>query len=150
MEQKNKMYIIKKKKFLISKYTKLFITQGKKEKIERLLRLSFSLIKQIKKTNPLIVLLDFIKKTRPFCEVKNLRIKGSIHRIPVEIKQIRQKNLILRWLLSNSVIRNEKTIVQSLSKELLETTNLQSKTFKLCNETHKIAEANKIFTQFKN
>jgi small subunit ribosomal protein S7 len=137
-----------KKKFLLSKYIKSFIKQGKKEKTELLLKLSFSFIKKTKKLNPLTILLDFLKKARPFCEVKSLKIKGSIQRIPVEIKQSRQKSLLLRWLVTNT--HTENTIVEFLSKELLDTTNLQSKTIKLCDEMHKIAEANKIFTQFKN
>lgn len=144
------MNLIKKKKFLLSKYLKLFSQQGKKEKTEQLLKLSFSFIKKTKKTNPLIVLIDFIKKARPFCEVKSLKIKGSIQRIPIEIKQMRQRSLILRWLLINTRSRKENTIVESVSKEILETINLQSRTIKLCDEMHKISEANKIFTQFKN
>jgi len=139
-----------KKKLLISAYLKLFLKQGKQGKTEKLLKLSFSNIKKIKQRNPLILFLDFIKKARPFCEVKSLRIRGSIQKIPVIIKQTRQKSLVLRWLLTNTVNRSEKTIVESLSKELIETGALQSRTIKICDEMHKSAELNKIFIQFKS
>mmetsp|Transcript_12519 Transcript_12519/g.32328 ORF Transcript_12519/g.32328 Transcript_12519/m.32328 type:complete len:98 (+) Transcript_12519:4179-4472(+) len=80
-----------KKKLLISAYLKLFLKQGKQGKTEKLLKLSFSNLKKIKQMNPLLLFLDFIKKARPFCEVKSLRIRGSIQKIPVIIKQNRQK-----------------------------------------------------------
>jgi small subunit ribosomal protein S7 len=137
-----------KKKFVVSKYIKSFIKEGKKEKAEHLFKLTFSFIKKAKKVNPLIMLLDFIKKARPFCEVKSIKIKGSLQGVPIEIKQNRQKSLILRWLVTNE--RKENTIVDRISKELLDTVNLQSRTVKLCDEMHKIAETNKTFIQVKN
>lgn len=150
LKKANNMNLLKEKKFLVLKYLKLFIKKGKKERNEKLLKLSFSLIKNIQKKNALIVLLEAIQKAKPFCEVKSSKIKGGIQRIPVEIKQKRQKRLVLSWLLINTFTRNENTIVERLAKEVLETVLLQSKTIKMCDDLHKIVEANKTFTQFKN
>lgn len=143
------MYINKKKRLILN-YLKILLWEGKQEKAENVLKLSFALIKQLQSKNPLIVLLDCVKKAQPFCEVKSLKIKGNVHRVPVEIKHGRQKSLVFRWLLTNASTRSEHTFVESLSKEIIETTNLQSKTIKTCDEMHKIAEVNKIFTQLKN
>jgi len=143
------MYINKKKRLILN-YLKILLWEGKQEKAENVLKLSFALIKQLQSKNPLIVLLDCVKKAEPFCEVKSLKIKGNVHRVPVEIKHERQKSLVFRWLLTNASTRSEHTFVESLSKEIIETTNLQSKTIKTCDEMHKIAEVNKIFTQLKN
>ena len=143
------MYINKKKRLILN-YLKILLWEGKQEKAENVLKLSFALIKQLQSKNPLIVLLDCVKKAQPFCEVKSLRIKGNVHRVPVEIKHERQKSLVFRWLLTNASTRSEHTFVESLSKEIIETTVLQSKTIKTCDEMHKIAEVNKIFTQLKN
>jgi|SRR6056300_1097177 small subunit ribosomal protein S7 len=143
------MYINKKKRLILN-YLKILLWEGKQEKAENVLKLSFALIKQLQSKNPLIVLLDCVKKAQPFCEVKSLKIKGNVHRVPVEIKHERQKSLVFRWLLTNASTRSEHTFVESLSKEIIETTNLQSKTIKTCDEMHKIAEVNKIFTQLKN
>ena len=143
------MYINKKKRLILN-YLKILLWEGKQEKAENVLKLSFALIKQLQSKNPLIVLLNCVKKAQPFCEVKSLRIKGNVHRVPVEIKHERQKSLVFRWLLTNASTRSEHTFVESLSKEIIETTDLQSKTIKTCDEMHKIAEVNKIFTQLKN
>jgi small subunit ribosomal protein S7 len=142
------MLMLIKKKNLFSKFLKTFVKQGKKEKTEKKLKLSTALIKKVGKINPLIILLDFIKKVRPFSIIIFLKINGSFQKIPIEIKQNRQKCLILRWLIMNSNKRSENSIVEALSKELLETTNYHSRTIKFCNDTHKIAEANKTFTKF--
>lgn len=144
------MNLLKEKKFLVLKYLKLSIKKGKKESNEKLLKLSLSLIKNVQKKNALIVLLEAIQKAKPFCEVKSLKIKGGIQRIPVEIKQKRQKRLVLSWLLINTFTRNENTMAERFAKEVLETILLQSKTIKMCDDLHKIVEANKTFTQFKN
>ena len=142
------MYINKKKRVILN-YLKILLWNGKQEKAESVLKLSFALVKQLQLKNPLIVLLDCVKKAQPFCEVKSLKIKGNVHRVPVEIKHERQKSLVFRWLLTNAASRSEHTLVESLSKEIIETTTLQSKTIKTCDEMHKIAEVNKIFTQLK-
>lgn len=144
------MNLLKKKKFLVLKYVKLSIKHGKKQNKEQLLKLAFAYIKNITKQNPLIILLDAIQKAKPFCEIKSFKIKGSVQRIPIGIKEKRQKNLALNWLLLNSLKRNEKTIMECLAKELLETISLESKTIKMWEDVHKIVETNKTFTQFKN
>lgn len=144
------MSLIHKKKFILTKYLKLSFKNGKKESKEKSLRLIFSLTKRFKKINPLSILLDALQKAKPFCEIKSLRVKGSIQRVPVEIKQIRQKSLTLGWLLANTFSRNEYTFVDRLANELLDTSLLRSKTIRMCEDLHKIAEANKTFTQLKN
>jgi small subunit ribosomal protein S7 len=132
------------------KYLKLFLKQGKKETNERMLRLGFASIKKLKKVNPILIFLDAVNKARPFCEIRSLRVKGSIKRIPIEIKENRQKTLAMRWLILNMFNRTEKTLVECLTKEFLDTILLQSKTIKMRDDLHKIVETNKTFTQFKN
>jgi len=140
---------IKTKKIFGLKYLKLFINAGKKEFIEKRIKLGFAFIKKTTKISPLIILIDAIQKSKPFCEIKSLKIKGNIHRTPIEIKHKRQKQLVLNWLVINTLNRNENNFSQSFGNELLETVLLQSKTIKLCDDQHKIVEANKTFTIFK-
>lgn len=144
------MYLLKQKKFLILKYLKLLFKQGKKETNEKLLKLSFSFIKKFKKKSPLLIFLDSIQKAKPFCELRSLRIKGSIKRVPIDFKEKRQKSLALRWLLINTFVRNEKTAVECLTKEIVDTFLLQSKTIKMRDDLHKMVETNKAFTQLRS
>jgi ribosomal protein S7 len=134
-----------KKKYVVLKYINLFLNNGKKEKKESLFKLSLSYIKHLEMLNPIIIILKCIKKSQPFCEIKSIKIKGSLQKIPVEIKQSRQKNLIMRYLILNIKYRPEQNVFSAFSKEILYTIFFQSKTTKYLNELYKIAEINKIY-----
>ena len=133
------------KKTKILRYLKICLKKGNKEKSEKALKKAFALIKRFEKINPLIIFLNSFQKAKPFCEIKNLNIRGNLKKLPVIINKARQQNLTLRWLSSNALLRTEKTLTEKLSKELIETVLLQSKTIKLCDDLHKTVEANKTF-----
>lgn len=143
------MNLITQKKYLILKYLKLALKNGKKAKIEKNVALAFSEIKKNKKVHPLLIIVECIEKTKPFCEIKSVKVKGTMQRVPVELKQSKQKNLILRWLIINTFSRNEFSLAERIAKEIMDTTALSSRTIKMCDELHKAAEANKMFAQFK-
>jgi small subunit ribosomal protein S7 len=142
-------YFINTKKTKILKYLKIVLKNGHKEKSETVLKKVFALIKNNEKLNPLLIFLDSFQKAKPFCEIKNLNIRGNIKKLPVTINKTRQQGLALRWLSINALSRNELTLSEKLSKELIETVLLQSKTIKTCDELHKAVEANKAFIVVK-
>ena len=109
-----------------------------------------SIIKKKSKKEPLVFFRDVINKSKPFCEVKSIRISGTNYKVPVEIKSGRQKILALKWLVLNSSRKLELPLSSSLAKEFIDTNNLTSKTIKMCDDFHKIAESNKIYMQFRN
>lgn len=129
----------------ILKCLHICLKKGNKEKIEKLLKKAFALVKKSEKVNPALIFLDSFHKAKPFCEIKNLNIRGNLKKLPVTINKVRQQNLTLRWLSLNSFERNEKTFSEKFSKELIDTTLLQSKTIKVCEDLHKTVEANKTF-----
>ena len=137
-------------KNIVSLFIKIIQKKGNKELNEVMLRNVFCYIKKTSKQNPLLVFLKAIEKSKPFCEIKSLKISGSNYKIPVEIKSERQKVLILKWLFSNSIKRSDFLFKVNLSKEIVDTVNTISKTIKTCDEFHKMAEANKVFIQFRN
>jgi len=149
MVLKNKKPTVKKKN-LLSKFLNISMQKGKKEKYSLLIKNSFMLLKKNVKTNPIFIFMRLIKMAQPFCELKSLKIKGSVQRIPLELTIFRQKNLVLKWLILNSLLLNNKTFSENLAHEFIDTLHLQSKTIKMCTETHKTSEVNKIFTQFNN
>jgi small subunit ribosomal protein S7 len=138
------------KKTKILKYLKFCLKKGNKEKTEKILKNAFALVKKSEKINPLLIFLASFYKARPFCEIKNLNIRGNLKKLPVTVSNIRQQNLALRWLSVNALERNEKTFSEKLSKELIDTVLLQSKTVKICDELHKTVEANKTFIIVRN
>ena len=137
-------------KNIVSLFIKVIQKKGNKESNEKMLKNVFSYIKKVNKKNPLFVFLNALERSKPFCEIKSLKISGSNYKIPVEIKSERQKTLVLKWVFLNSLKRSDFLFKTNLSKEIIDTFNVISKTIKTCDEFHKMAESNKVFIQFRN
>ena len=117
-------------KNIISLFIKVIQKKGNKEINEKTLRGAFSYIKKINKKNPLFIFLNALEKCKPFCEIKSLKISGSNYKIPVEIKSERQKTFVLKWILLNSFKKSDSLFKINLSKEIIDTFNVISKTIK--------------------
>ena len=63
---------------------------------------------------------------------------------------MRQRVLAIKFLVSNSIKRNEKSASQRIAMEILDTFSLSSQSIKNCDDVHKIAEANKVYIQYRN
>lgn len=137
-------------KNIIASFIKVIQKRGNKEINEKTLKGVFSYIKKINKKNPLFIFLNALEKCKPFCEIKSLKISGSSYKVPVEIKSERQKTLVLKWIILNSLKKSDFLFKINLSKEIIDTFNVMSKTIKTCDEFHKMAESNKVFIQFRN
>ena len=136
--------------FLILNFLKFYLMNGNKNISENLIRQSFSKIKKIKKTNPISIFCSSIEIVKPFCEIKKLKIGGSNYKVPTEIHPMRQRVLAIKFLVSNSIKRNEKSASQRIAMEILDTFSLSSQSIKNCDDVHKIAEANKVYIQYRN
>ena len=77
--------------FIVSNFLKLYLTKGKKQLAENILRRSFSILKKDKKTNPINILSSSVEIVKPFCEIKSLKIGGSNYKVPTEIHPVRQR-----------------------------------------------------------
>ena len=137
-------------KYIIISFVKTLQKNGLKESSELILKNMLSILKKKSRKEPLIFFKDVLNRSKPFCEVKSIRISGTNYKVPVEIRSGRQKMLALKWILLNSIKKLESPLSNSLAKEFMDTYNLNSKTIKMCDDFHKIAESNKIYMQFRN
>jgi len=137
-------------KYNIALFVRTLQKNGSKETSELIFKTVLSIVKKKSKKEPFIFFKEVIDKSKPFCEVKSIRISGTNYKVPVEIKSGRQKILALKWLVLNSSKKLELPLSNSLAKEFIDTNNLTSKTIKMCDDFHKIAESNKIYMQFRN
>jgi len=137
-------------KYTMVCFVKTLQKSGSKESSELIFKNMLSILKKKFKKEPLVFFKEVINKSKPFCEVKSIRISGTNYKVPIEIKSGRQKILALKWIISNSSKKLEMPLSQSLAREFIDTYNLTSKTIRMCDEFHKIAESNKIYMQFRN
>jgi small subunit ribosomal protein S7 len=122
---------------------------GNKEAVEIKLKRSFSIIKKITKNNPINIFFQAFKQIKPFCEIKSLKIGGKVYRIPVEIRSFKQQVLATKWFVDCVIERSEFHVERKISKELIETYKLSSKSLTLCENLHKTAESNKVYIQYR-
>ena len=90
--------------------------------------------------------LDNIK---PALEVKSRRVGGATYQVPVEVRAGRSTTLALRWLVSFSRQRREKSMSERLMNELLDASNGLGASVKRREDTHKMAESNKAFAHYR-
>jgi small subunit ribosomal protein S7 len=136
--------------FIVLNFLKIYLTSGNKQISENILRHSSSSLKKIKKTNPINLISSSIELIKPFCEIKSLKIGGSNYKVPTEIHPIRQRALAIKFLVLNSLKRNEKSASKCITVEIFDTSSLSSQSIKSCDDIHKIAEANKVYVQYRN
>lgn len=121
-----------------------------KESSEIIFKDMLSILKKMTKKEPLSVFKDAIDRSKPFCEVKSIRISGTNYKIPVQINSDRQRKLVFKWIITSSIKRSELSLSLNLAKEFIETCDSTSKTIKICDDFHKVAESNKVYIQSRN
>ncbi|MDR7871660.1 MAG: 30S ribosomal protein S7 [Tissierellaceae bacterium] len=85
----------------------------------------------------------------PVLEVKARRLGGATYQVPIEVRPERRETLGLRWLVTYSRNRGEKTMVERLAKEILDASNGMGSSVKKREDMHKMAEANKAFAHYR-
>jgi small subunit ribosomal protein S7 len=100
-------------------------------------------------TDPVITLKRALDNVKPTLEVKSRRVGGATYQVPVEVRQGRSSTLALRWLVSYSRQRREKTMTERLMNELLDASNGLGASVKRREDTHKMAESNKAFAHYR-
>ena len=99
--------------------------------------------------DPVQTLKKALDNIRPALEVKSRRVGGATYQVPVEVKPGRANTLALRWLVTFSRQRREKTMTERLMNELLDASTGLGASVKRREDTHKMAEANRAFAHYR-
>ena len=100
-------------------------------------------------TDPVATLKRALDNVKPTLEVRSRRVGGATYQVPVEVKAGRSTTLALRWLISYSRQRREKTMTERLMNEILDASNGLGAAVKKREDTHKMAESNKAFAHYR-
>ena len=99
--------------------------------------------------DPVITLKKALDNVKPSIEVKSRRVGGATYQVPIEVKPARSTTLAMRWLVTFSRQRREKTMTERLMNELLDASNGLGASVKKREDTHKMAEANRAFAHYR-
>ncbi len=134
---------------VISKFMNAVMYQGKKSVAERIVYGAMDDMEARAKQDPLQLFHQAIDNVAPAVEVRSRRVGGATYQVPVEVRPQRRQALAIRWLIAAARNRNENTMVERLSGELLDAANNRGAAVKKREETHRMAEANRAFSHYR-
>jgi small subunit ribosomal protein S7 len=134
---------------VVSKFMNSIMYAGKKSVAESIVYGAFDSIEGKTKQNPLTVFEQALDNVMPTIEVRSRRVGGATYQVPVEVRNERRQALGIRWLIVAARERNEKTMTERLSAELLDAANNRGNAVKKREDTHRMAEANRAFAHYR-
>ena len=109
----------------------------------------FDIIQEKTGNDPLETFEAAMENVMPVLEVKARRVGGATYQVPLEVRPERRQTLGLRWITLYARQRSERTMKERLAAELMDAANQTGGAVKKCEDTHKMAEANKAFAHFR-
>jgi len=134
---------------VVSKFMNSIMHAGKKSVAETIVYGAFDIIEGRTKQNPVTVFEQALENVMPTIEVRSRRVGGATYQVPVEVRNDRRQALGIRWLITAARDRNEKTMTERLSAELLDASNNRGNAVKKREDTHRMAEANRAFAHYR-
>jgi len=134
---------------VVTKFMNSIMYDGKKSTAERIVYGAFDIIEGRSRQNPLEVFKQALENVAPAIEVRSRRVGGATYQVPVEVRMERRQALAIRWLITAARSRNDKTMVDRLSAELLDASNNRGNAVKKREDTHRMAEANRAFSHYR-
>ena len=134
---------------VVAKFMNSVMYQGKKSVAEQIVYGAFDIIEQKAKQDALGIFRSALDNVMPSIEVRSRRVGGATYQVPVEVRTDRRQALAIRWLLSAARGRNERTMTEKLSGELLDAANNRGNAVKKREDTHRMAEANRAFSHYR-
>ncbi|CAL8971575.1 MAG: 30S ribosomal protein S7 [Actinobacteria bacterium] len=134
---------------LVSQLVSKILLDGKKTTAQSIVYDALEGTRAKTGVDPVQTLKKALDNIRPALEVKSRRVGGATYQVPVEVKPARANTLALRWLVSFSRARREKTMTERLMNELLDASNGLGASVKRREDTHKMAEANRAFAHYR-
>ena len=134
---------------ILAKFMNSIMYDGKKSVAESIVYGAFEVIEQKLKSDPLPVFKQALENVAPAIEVRSRRVGGATYQVPVEVRTERRQALAIRWIIIAARDRNDKTMVDRLSSELMDAANNRGNAVKKREDTHRMAEANRAFSHYR-
>ena len=134
---------------IITKFMNSIMYDGKKSAAEGIVYGALDVIEGKTRQDPVGVFHEALNNVMPTVEVRSRRVGGATYQVPVEVRPERRQALAIRWLITAARKRNDKTMVDRLSGELLDASNNRGTAVKKREDTHKMAEANRAFSHYR-
>jgi small subunit ribosomal protein S7 len=133
----------------VSKFINNLMLDGKKSTAERSFYRAMNIIEDRTGQPGVAVFKQALANVKPAVEVKSRRVGGASLQVPVEVRQERRTALGMRWLISFSRSRSERSMADRLAAEFILASKGEGNTIKKKEDTHRMAEANRAFAHYR-
>jgi len=134
---------------VLTKFINKVMLDGKKSTAEKIMYAALERIESKSGEKGIDVFNKAIENVKPVMEVKSRRVGGATYQVPIEVRPVRQQSLAIRWIVDAARKRNERTMMERLSNELMDAATEKGAAFKKKEDTYKMAEANKAFAHYR-
>jgi len=134
---------------VVAKFVNRMMLKGKKSVSLRNVYGAMDFVGQKSGKDPLEVFLKAVDNVKPMVEVKSRRVGGSTYQVPVEVRDVRKEALAMRWIITAARGRSGRSMSEKLGAELMDAYNSTGVAYKKKEDTHRMAEANKAFSNYK-
>jgi small subunit ribosomal protein S7 len=133
----------------VSKFINALMYEGKKATAEGIFYAAMDLVESRTSQPGVNVFKQALSNLKPAVEVKSRRVGGATYQVPVEVRPDRRTALAMRWLISFSRDRNEKSMAEKLAAEIILASRGEGNAVKKKEDTHRMADANKAFAHYR-
>ena len=134
---------------VLTKFMNSLMYEGKKSVAEHIVYGALSRIESRAKRDAIQLFHEALDNVKPAIEVRSRRVGGATYQVPVEVRSDRRQALAIRWIITAARGRNENTMEERLSGELLDAANNRGTAVKKREDTHRMAEANRAFAHYR-
>ena len=134
---------------ILSKFMNSIMYQGKKSVAEGIVYGALDRMQTKAKSDPIQMFHQALENVMPSVEVRSRRVGGATYQVPVDVRAERRQALAIRWIITAARARNENTMEERLSSELIDAANNRGTAVKKREDTHKMAEANRAFSHYR-
>ena len=134
---------------VVSKFMNSIMKEGKKSVAERIVYGALERAESRAKSDPVKLFHQALENVMPSVEVRSRRVGGATYQVPVDVRPERRQALAIRWIIAAARARNENTMAERLSAELVDAANNRGTAVKKREDTHKMADANRAFSHYR-
>jgi small subunit ribosomal protein S7 len=134
---------------VLTKFINAVMLDGKKSTAQKVMYAALERIESKSGEKGIEVFNKAMDNVKPVMEVKSRRVGGATYQVPIEVRPVRQQSLGIRWIVEAARKRNERTMMERLSNELMDAATEKGAAFKKKEDTYKMAEANKAFAHYR-
>lgn len=133
----------------ITKFINKLMLRGQKSTAEKIFYGALDELKtKVAAEEPLAVFKKALENCKPSLEVRSRRVGGATYQVPVDVRPTRRLALAMKWLVTYSRDRGEKTMAARLAGEMVDAYNNRGNAIKKREDVHKMADANKAFSHY--